>query len=105
MRERIVRFSSVSRTGVARSRGPAWRVRATPVRALLQVVRELRVGEQVRRPVARPRVVRQVDLAVETAQTHLLPVRVSGLAAGRRDVDQPIVIERVANVGVQWVAS
>ena len=73
--------------------------------ALLQVVRELRVGEQVRRPVARPRVVRQVDLAVETAQTHLLPVRVSGLAAGRRDVDQPIVIERVANVGVQWMAS
>src|SRR4051794_17789106 len=62
--------------------------------APLQVEGELRLGQQVRVPVASARRAAQEGPGVVAIAPDLDPPRLTAVAAGRRDVDRPVVLER-----------
>ena len=73
--------------------------------ALLQVEREGGVRQQVRIPRPTPRPARDVDVAVEVGEADFDAASLTGLPSRRRDVDQPIVLERPLNLVIHLVSS
>ena len=63
------------------------------LRALLEVIGELGLGQQVGRPITLPGAVGQVDLAVQVAQPDLDAVLPACLSSSRRDVYQAVAVQ------------